>query len=745
MIKKFLLAVAFFGALNLNSSANAEYFTTDFSPHFLPAPLMVVGSYTTQKDKSRTNFGTHHRGGLLVTGDATYIGVGIKSGSYPSWTRQCILSNDGYASINIPAVKNLPEADLLGAFSGQPMSDDNKTYLISSETDSEHYQNKAQVAINKGRLTLDTSYEAPLINEFPISFLCKLDREITVTEQGRNAENILMVFKVLRTFVDESYISEKGDNAKINPIVGTDTSTGLTYFAHPTHGYFGYGEFLGKPGLSTSKTATDFIITEANNEAEMIFLLTPEGSNADTDAAMTANKLTGAVNHTNIAENKTANFNLAGVSGTGFSIDITLTNIPAGNSGIIGINKYCYLTEENLGDLFDYAYAAFSKSKEIENAGGWRELTSADFKNAGLSVKAIAANSNTPYDITPYISAGAFLSGDDTIILSYGTVLIDGALTDNEGQVLAINPEEGGEATMHDGVADGKISTTWYVEAVSSTIDAIPEEDNKAEFYFVSTPEELNDTKAQASLENNKIKFLTSKDILSGGTSEVREIKDSDKEIEDGGFKMSIPLNSKDLVDGYAPALGIQRMFVFTAENIGTERFNALKTAIASREKKSNGFLTERPSTKVLTNSGIHIFASYPDNATSSIARVAGVEDRDVSDEIDFNLMQNGDDSIVMGYGAIIVDRALTSSSEGGKFESSYETTRIASDGAADYVLTAEWYMTKTAVVNDDDDDGIAKAQGPGSSSGGCTAYSWPGIFLAALLILGLKNFHSAR
>ncbi len=428
---------------------------------------------------------------------------------------------------------------------------------------------------------------------------------------------------------------------------------------------------------------------------------------------------------------------MAGVSGTGFSIDITLTDIPTGNSGIIGINKYCYLTEENLGDLFDYAYAAFSKSEEIENAGGWRQPTSADFKSAGLSVKAIAANSTTPYDITQYISAGVLLSGDDTIILSYGTVLIDGALTDNEGQVLAINPEEGGEATMHDGVADGKIATVWYVEAVSSTVKAIPESDNKAELYFVITPEELNDAKAIASLESNKIKFLTESDILEGGTSEILEVTSPDQ-VEGGGFKMSIPLNSnsENIVDGYAPALGIQKMFTFTADNIGSERFNALKTAIASLEKKSNGFLAERPLTKVLTNSGIHIFASYPNNATSSTARVAGVNDRDVSGEIDFNLMQSDENSIVMGYGAIIADRALTSN-EGGKFEATYETTRITSDGAADYVLTAEWYMTKTDVIDEDDDDDVVpgKAEGPGSSSGGCIVYTCPLMALAALII----------
>ena len=702
--------------------------------HFLPAPVMVLGAYTNagKATKTKPNFATYHRGGLLVTGDATYIGIGIKGST--SWTRECVLSNDGYASISIPSVEYLPEADLVGTYSGRPLSGDG-SFVVS--TDEEGYQDKTAPCVAKGRITLDTTYEAPMINQFPINFICKHVKDIVVAD---DTSAKLMVFKVLKTFVDENYISENGDNAKINPIVGTDTDTALTFFAHPTHGYFSYGDFLGKSGLSTSKyqtssTATSFIINDDNNKAELIFLLTPEGSNADVDQTMQENKFIGAVNHTTISSNTTENYTDDGVSGAGFKLNITLDGIPSGYSGIIGINKVCYLTEENLGELFPYTYAAFNKAADIEGAPGWKETTSADFKAAGLSVWAMSSDSTPAYEITPYISAGVYISDDSTMILSYGTVLIDGAIDENEGKVYAINPEEGGEGTMHDGSADGKIAATWFVKAVKSEVKAIPEEDNKAELSFVITPAELDDTTAKESLETHKIKFVTEENIGSGAKSEIREITNDDQ-IENGGFKMSIPINSKDFDETYRPALGIQKMFVFTADNIGSERYNALKNAIASLEKKSNGFLAERPSTTVLTNSGIHIFASYPENATSSSARVAGVSDTDISDQIDFNLMQSDDSSIVMGYGAIIVDRALTAN-EGGEYETSQETTRVTSDGASDYVLTAEWYMTASDVIYDEDEDTTeaGQIQGPGSSSGGCAVYSWPLMIFAALAI----------
>ena len=81
----------------------------------------------------------------------------------------------------------------------------------------------------------------------------------------------------------------------------------------------------------------------------------------------------------------------------------------------------------------------------------------------------------TEADITPYISCGAMISGDDTVIFSYGTVLADGKLTNKEGAIYEINPLEGGEGLMHDGVADGHIKATWFIISTIEEPVVIPD------------------------------------------------------------------------------------------------------------------------------------------------------------------------------------------------------------------------------------------------------------------------------
>ncbi len=456
---------------------HGNFATVEGGLHFLPAPVMVLGSYTnaSKTDHKKTNFATYHRGGLLVTGDATYIGVGIKSGT--SWTRDCILSNDGYASIAIPSVKYLPEADLVGRYSGRPLSSDG-SFIVTS--DAEGYQDKTAAAVTKGRIRIDTTEDAPMINEFPINFICKYDRDIRVAD---NMTGELMVFKVLKTFVDEDYIYENSSNAKINPIVETDTDTALAYFAHPMHGYFSYGKRLGSPGLSeshfqTTSTATPFVITDENNSAELIFLLTPVGAYDSVEQVMEDNNFVGAIStdlqqYTNPAINKTENYNV-GISGVGFSMDVTLQDIPDGKTGIIGINKVAYFTKNNLSETqFKYVKDAFTKADLISGTN-WHATDSQDIYGAGLVVKALYTD-GTEADITPYISCGAMISGDDTVIFSYGTVLADGELTNKEGAIYEINPLEGGEGLMHDGAADGHIKAAWFIISTIEEPVVIPD------------------------------------------------------------------------------------------------------------------------------------------------------------------------------------------------------------------------------------------------------------------------------
>ena len=61
--------------------ASAESLRFTGSPHFLPAPLMVVGVYTPD---GQANFAPFHRGGVLASGKdggPMRIGFGIKGSS----------------------------------------------------------------------------------------------------------------------------------------------------------------------------------------------------------------------------------------------------------------------------------------------------------------------------------------------------------------------------------------------------------------------------------------------------------------------------------------------------------------------------------------------------------------------------------------------------------------------------------------------------------------------------------------
>ena len=209
------------------SIASAELLGFSGSPHFLPAPVMVIGAYTPD---GAANFAVFHRGGVLASGKdggPMRVSFGIKGDAEKSFTYQNVKAS-GACTVNLPSLKYLAETDLLGSFSGRAPDGGFQDKLKA-----------AGLTAVKG-----TAVRAPMIEEFPISLECELEDDIAIAPDSKSR---LMILKVRKVWADEAYIDAKG---KINPMTA-DKDSSLVFFSHShgtNGGYYGYGDFLGKSG-----------------------------------------------------------------------------------------------------------------------------------------------------------------------------------------------------------------------------------------------------------------------------------------------------------------------------------------------------------------------------------------------------------------------------------------------------------------------------------------------------------------
>ena len=224
------IRIALFALLVLTlcvCGASAELLSFSGSPHFLPAPVMVIGAYTPD---GQASFAVFHRGGVLASGKdggPMRVSFGIKGDAEKSFTYQNIRAS-GVCTVNLPSVKYLAETDLLGSFSGRAPDGGFQDKLKA-----------AGLTAVKG-----TAVNAPMIEEFPVSLECELEDDIAIAPDSKSR---LMILKVRKVWADEAYLDAKG---KINPMTAEKDSS-LFFFSHShaeNGGYYGYGEFLGKSG-----------------------------------------------------------------------------------------------------------------------------------------------------------------------------------------------------------------------------------------------------------------------------------------------------------------------------------------------------------------------------------------------------------------------------------------------------------------------------------------------------------------
>ena len=147
-------------------------------------------------------------------------------------------------------------------------------------------------------------------------------------------------------------------------------------------------------------------------------------------------------------------------SASGFSFSVPTAGIPAGRNAALGLNAVYYFTPENLGQgKFDRLSEALGALETV--GGGWAMPDYSVLANLGLAVRARYPD-GSERDITPLISFGMnaeMIPG--TIMFSYGAVIVDREVTDEEGKELYLSDEN--EVLLSDGREDGIVTGTWWI------------------------------------------------------------------------------------------------------------------------------------------------------------------------------------------------------------------------------------------------------------------------------------------
>lgn len=479
---------------------------------------------------------------------------------------------------------------------------------------------------------------------------------------------------------------------------------------------------IGTSFKAFTTDATSLIISRTNNPGGVNFLLTPEGMVSSVDTELESGNFVNASDYTSPDYNYSVP--LSGkwhqVEGSGFSFDITLNNLPSGKTAVVGFGKIFYLTPDNCGEIFPMI---LSSLKTLETYPSGFKLVQGDmFRSMGLRV--LVADENSTGDITSIMGAGAMIADDENIMIYYGVMLADA----NEGEIkeggtYAFSPE--GETLISDRKRDGHLKIAIYFEVLNSESGTVEDENNEAGIGFSYMSEGYFDVADEAA-EEAKVKWLSKayNNYLSGGYSEF--VTGYANQIAgNSGFTFSIPVDASKIPSGYSAISGFERPFSFTASNIGTDDYATLQARIAALPA-SEGSEWKSPGDNggaILRAANIHVIAIYPDNTS-----------RDVTNEIQYGIMESNN-SIIINYGAIAVDRALTSN-EGEKLNLAFEESPLMSDGLADGYVTATWYFAHYTSSGDD-----PTPKGPGSSGGGCEAFSISSAgLILALTIMKLRR-----
>jgi hypothetical protein len=209
---------------------------------------------------------------------------------------------------------------------------------------------------------------------------------------------------------------------------------------------------------------TSKMISPSENAAGLIFLATPDTETYAAQQQVAAeNGLIWADKISKIEGSKSELFSegvnqLSGDSG--FTFAVQTTGETGGKVAALGLNAFFYFTPENLGQE---KYNLLRTQLEAESVyEGWVRPNPSALRDLGLSVRVLYPGGGER-DITSLMSFGINIEEKDSgrILLSYGAVIVDRAVTDNEGQELFLSDEN--EVLLSDGEQDNIVAGTWWI------------------------------------------------------------------------------------------------------------------------------------------------------------------------------------------------------------------------------------------------------------------------------------------
>ena len=229
------------------------------------------------------------------------------------------------------------------------------------------------------------------------------------------------------------------------------------------------GHVSGVMYLEIMKTAIE-LLDEASNPAGIQFDTLPAGFIEQADKNVAAKGITWVDERNMISGGSSALVTgkanqVSGNSGYVFTIPYDRSSIPSGHTAALGFERSFFFTRSNLGD--DGYNSLVSAMSSMTNIPGyeWRMPTAEELHALGLAVVSEYPD-GTSRDVTGEASIGLLASGD-SVLMQYGAIALDRAITANEGELLDMVMEK--TPLVSDGLADGKITVTWYITRTTAS------------------------------------------------------------------------------------------------------------------------------------------------------------------------------------------------------------------------------------------------------------------------------------
>ena len=223
------------------------------------------------------------------------------------------------------------------------------------------------------------------------------------------------------------------------------------------------GHVSGVMYLEIMQSAIE-LLDEASNPAGIQFDTLPAGFIEQADRNAEAKGITW-VDERNVVSGASSAFvtgkanQVPGNSGYTFTIPYDRSSIPSGHTAALGFERSFFFTRSNLGESgYNSLVSAMSSMTKIPGYD-WVMPTASELHALGLAVVAEYPD-GTSRDVTGESSIGLLASGE-SVMMQYGAIALDRALTSNEGELLDMVMES--TPLISDGLADGKITVTWYI------------------------------------------------------------------------------------------------------------------------------------------------------------------------------------------------------------------------------------------------------------------------------------------